>query len=522
MKGRKHRDNIARADGRGGSTSGGGGVCFQFQKNGMCTKGKYCTYRHVRPSDVTNNNNNTTTGNSYYPSTSEMCHEIKMPPSASSSGTKRSFEVNTEPEIVAKFELLKQSANVTESPPKAAAKGGDAFNLMMSASKSKSKAKKNDEINKYNFPEIYKNALKRKQNVNLYIKDNAVVWQFSYNATVIAAVKTIKGRKYDPQLKSWLCPLESLPECVSLYKYMGREPDRELKDRADEISKSYAGTSASDAIKIAIRLSVDETSLGIGAAVIAFYYDASVVEALKMIPPSCRNYNSVSKEWSVDLLALPHVMEFLLPLSYHPSQELKLVCESISSIDSVLNEPKETKSPGADSIEKVQKENQLNKEIQKLISLLQRNKEEKADLDRSDYGKAKHRRLTSSQMAYSGKGDFQYLFSALFDRISSNNNTKQRRTPIDCDCGNPQKLINGQHTCRYFGKFECSACGNNWTSAYCWKGETQACRGCNKENLPVKTENLKKEKHRMCNNTSGAHDSARCAMCQKLGRRCNI
>ena len=249
----------ARADGRGGSTSGGG-VCFQFQKNGMCTKGKYCTYRHVRPSDVTNNNNNTTTGNSYYPSTSEMCHEIKMPPSASSSGTKRSFEVNTEPEIVAKFELLKQSANVTESPPKAAAKGGDAFNLMMSASKSKSKAKKNDEINKYNFPEIYKNALKRKQNVNLYIKDNAVVWQFSYNATVIAAVKTIKGRKYDPQLKSWLCPLESLPECVSLYKYMGREPDRELKDRADEISKSYAGTSASDAIKIAIRLSVNETS----------------------------------------------------------------------------------------------------------------------------------------------------------------------------------------------------------------------------------------------------------------------
>ena len=218
--------------------------------------------------------------------------------------------------------------------------------------------------------------------MNLYIKDNAVVWQFSYNATVIAAVKTIKGRKYDPQLKSWLCPLESLPECVSLYKYMGREPDRELKDRADEISKSYAGTSASDAIKIAIRLSVDETSLGIGAAVIAFYYDASVVEALKMIPPSCRNYNSVSKEWSVDLLALPHVMEFLLPLSYHPSQELKLVCESISSIDSVLNEPKETKSSGADSIEKVQKENQLNKEIQKLISLLQRNKEEKADLDR--------------------------------------------------------------------------------------------------------------------------------------------
>ena len=211
-----------------------------------------------------------------------------------------------------------------------------------------------------------------------------------------------------------------------------------------------------------------------------------------MLPPSCRNYNSVSKEWSVDLLALPHVIEFLLPLSYHPSRELKLVCESIASIDSVLNEPKETNSSDASSIEKVEKDNQLNQEIQKLISLLQRSKGVKDDLDRSDYGQAKHRRLTSSQMAYSGgEGDFKYLFSALFDRISSSNNTKQSRTLIDCDCGNPWKLINGQHTCRYFGKFECINCGNNWTSAYCWKGETQACRGCNKENLPVKTENIR-------------------------------
>ena len=41
------------------------------------------------------------------------------------------------------------------------------------------------------FPEIYRDALKRKKNVNLYIHETVgVVFEFAYNTTVIQAVKT--------------------------------------------------------------------------------------------------------------------------------------------------------------------------------------------------------------------------------------------------------------------------------------------------------------------------------------------
>ena len=39
------------------------------------------------------------------------------------------------------------------------------------------------------LPTQYRDLLKRKQNVNLYISGGRVVWQFAYNASVIAAIK---------------------------------------------------------------------------------------------------------------------------------------------------------------------------------------------------------------------------------------------------------------------------------------------------------------------------------------------
>ena len=127
---------------------------------------------------------------------------------------------------------------------------------------------------------------------------------------------------------SWLCPLESLPECIALFKYMGREPDRDLKERAKEIAKAYSGGSASDAIKISISLSVNGNNsssslftnnhMALGSAALTFYYDAAVVETLKILPPPCRHYDPLTKEWTIDILAVPHALEFLRPIGYSP------------------------------------------------------------------------------------------------------------------------------------------------------------------------------------------------------------
>ncbi len=87
----------------------------------------------------------------------------------------------------------------------------------------------------------------------------------------------------------------------------------------------------------------------------------------------------------------------------------------------------------------------------------------------------------------------------------------------DCDCGRPHIKVGGIHTCRYFGTFECALCDNRWTSAYCWKGEMQACRSCNHENYPVRKDKLDGSKSR---GGLGAHDSENCGRCRKLGYSC--
>lgn len=98
----------------------------------------------------------------------------------------------------------------------------------------------------------------------------------------------------------------------------------------------------------------------------------------------------------------------------------------------------------------------------------------------------------------------------------------------NCCCGRPWERVGGKHVCRLFGKFEC-VCGKSWTSAYCWYNpqtdeyEKQACRACERESLPIRA--VERERRsvndRIGANIAGPHDSARCAMCQKLGYNCS-
>jgi hypothetical protein len=92
--------------------------------------------------------------------------------------------------------------------------------------------------------------------------------------------------------------------------------------------------------------------------------------------------------------------------------------------------------------------------------------------------------------------------------------------PDHCDCGQPRKMIGGRHFCRFYGSFECQQCANRWTSAFTWKGEKQACRKCNFEMLPWKTEQL--DGRLPLSDIRGAHDTMRCSLCRKLGYDCSL
>lgn len=370
------------------------------------------------------------------------------------------------------------------------------------------------------FSQAYRNAFHRKRDVNLYIRDGQVVWEFAYNKLVIQAIKEhIKGRTWNPSLGikgCWTCPLESLPDAIALYEFMGRTADESLKKRAKEIEESFGGTSASDAIKLAIQLSLKRQATAdgndavnsIGSVLVTFLYDAEVVSALKMLSPVQRSYNPSTKAWTVDMLALPELLEHLEPLGYTPSTHLVDVANSCSDLQNLLwgeespaagsqSEPidvtvESSDEPQSHVTSESDKAQLLEAALKKLIALVGQKSEEDAGrkLDRSDCGESKRRRLTGSQLEWSERrfGDYDsdddvYGYASFFsdDRFSSfaRNHLRQTKTrdttPTDCDCGKPWKRVGGKHVCRYFGTFHCG-CGNQWTSAYCWKGEKQACQ----------------------------------------------
>ena len=516
------------------------------------------------------------------------------------------------------------------------------------------------------LPALYRDALKRKQGVNLYIAGGRVIWQFAFNEPVIAAIKAhVKGRQWDPSIGPkgcWTCPLESLPEAIALYEHMGRTPDAPLKARARQIIDAHGGGSAADAIRLTVQLvgggSARDGGGGssgggggggadvIGRVVCAFQYDADVVAALKQLAPIQRAYDGQSKEWRIDLLALPELLVYLK--DYMPSQRLTDLANLVERLEELLYEEEEPKafspppsqqqqppqpppphqappslaegsnasgatggwlceaaeddlfdeallsvdidaivaasqssqqppsqamaplstsgdapppaaasSPGAASsaadtgeeevaevLELGTRETQIKSALTELQCLV---RDAKAGLlpgaiDHSDCGAAKRRKFTAQQEQWARGGDaYAYsdgysddsddwvsgLYLRAHQSLAARRGQDSSRgargagaAAADCDCGKPWKRVGGRHVCRYFGYFECgSGCGKRWTSAYTWKGERQACRACNRESAPYRTEQLD---GREGMGNGKPHDSARCSMCRQLGRDCSV
>ncbi|XP_065567978.1 zygote arrest protein 2.L-like [Artemia franciscana] len=74
---------------------------------------------------------------------------------------------------------------------------------------------------------------------------------------------------------------------------------------------------------------------------------------------------------------------------------------------------------------------------------------------------------------------------------------------------------------RYFGWYECSKCGNKWTSARSWEGKGQQCKRCNSKryNYPYKQEPLEK-RNKEHKDSDKEHPQELCEMCIELGYSC--
>lgn len=509
LRGRKHAERL-----RGKTQSKGQGVCFYWE-NSTCYKGDNCTFLHTTRETKSTFSSGKKRDSSYCKHTSNPITPYQAPEPA-------------DDEFEADILLCKSVKKVHEIDPETG--------LAPIFQKKPSPKRKKES----RFPEVYRNAFHRKRNVNLYIqKDLGVVFEFAYDTTIIQAIKTqIKGRAWNPGMKCWTCPLESLPDAIALYAFMGRQVDESLHERAKELTESL-GSSSSDSIQMSFQLSSEANSATIGQILVKFLYDADIVAALKKLSPLQRSYEPSSRIWTVDLLALPELLEHLHGLDYNPSDKLQEVAKSCETVQQLLGDmlPQEEKDNTLDN-GKGDAQTELEAAVKELVRQVNQAKGNATKVNRSNCGEAKRRKLlTKAQRKWARKksGDWDSEFEDYFSDDDSEvedddygfdvgrwSRTSLRRTaepPVDCDCGQPYLQVGRRHVCRYFGTFDCGGCGNRWTSAYCWKGEKQACRGCNRESYPSKKEKL--DGRPPVAGFGGGHDSSRCAMCHKLGYDCS-
>ncbi len=221
--------------------------------------------------------------------------------------------------------------------------------------------------------------------------------------------------------------------------------------------KSNGGVDPKDIITLSVRLNNnddDDPKEQLGTMDVTFLYNADIVAAIKQVPPNQRSYNPTTKVWPVDLLALPDLLDHFKQLGFVAEEKLidlcsccqdmlqilynnddschdlliskdetatdsKLSADATSGcvvvIDDDVRAPRSSQVPdftGSNRIETASlepptKEDRLQTQLNKIMSILVEKKEEggtnQKSLDKSDCGAAKKRRLTSSQAIWSLK-----------------------------------------------------------------------------------------------------------------------
>jgi len=456
------------------------GECFYYPK-GKCFKGAQCTYRHVNPDGTSNDPPKI--------DTPRLLNPPKVAPCS--------------------FQLRKSGAAAPSMPASAAG------------------------------------CLKHKQNVSLCVRNGEVLFQFNYVKEAIDAIKIcIKGRRWEAAAKQWAAPLESLPDCVALYEHFGRVPDKAVKQRAVKMAKSVSSARPDD-INLVVEFGLGPLQDGgghevLGRARLAFHYDASVVAALKQLHPASRAWNPGDKSWCIDFLCLGELLDALAApdMAYETPATLLRLLDTIGALAVSMQDDTATSGTGGVTTAAKAVVGAMN------AGRLPRPTSSGAGADRSDAGQqAKRRRLTPQQELFAAGGreavaaglaraaewaengfdgdeGYGMDFCGL-EAYAKRNTARDGPPPTDCDCGHPEKHVGGRHVCRYYGSFECGKCSNRWTSAFTWRGEKQACRRCEVEALPCKTEPLQKRDGASRGNAiRGAHDCSRCSKCRSMRRDC--
>eukprot|EP00854_Cymbomonas_tetramitiformis_P015546 gene15546-18428_t len=400
-----------------------------------------------------------------------------------------------------------------------------------------------------------------------------VVAMFHYDADVVSAIKQLPPtqRSYDPATKSWPIDLLALPDLLEHLGALSYTPSTALSALAsacaqierlleqppcepptgDKPPSSGEPCSPLDGFESADDSEFDAALLSLDVDAIAASQGGSQGGS-----QGSREQMNNSQGGGVQIKQDAAEADFdaaLIALDVDAIVAVHGCIQGCSQVSqggggaelSAKLEVAELRGPagGSSSTSLEEREAELSATLKQLVKLACCN-EGLGRVDTSDVGRAKKRlKLTSQQQKFlygahsdDGEDDNAYDYgdyddeevayhktgyNLMFDKLrrTLQGSARARTAPADCDCGQPWKQIGGRHCCRYFGYFQCITCRNRWTSAYCWKGERQACRKCNREVLPAKMERLD---GRLGMGNGKPHDSARCSMCKDLGYDCSL
>lgn len=191
------------------------GFCFIFWQHGSCYKGSECTYKHYVPEIMTDNTESTnmsaTSNDKMTSISSRSAGESNLISPLIIKGTKRLHDNSSIGESEKSALSPHQNDDISTVILLCKTVGGTADNnINVSDTTQRPKLapifcqpikQSGEKKEKQRFPDEFRNLFQRKRDVNLYVENDLVVWQFAYNVQVMRAIKEhIKGRAWNPNI----------------------------------------------------------------------------------------------------------------------------------------------------------------------------------------------------------------------------------------------------------------------------------------------------------------------------------
>lgn len=132
------------------------------------------------------------------------------------------------------------------------------------------------------------------------LRDGLLALDAPYDEGLVAAARTVPGRRWDPEAKVWTFPLESIRVVLSLAETFGVAVTPEVESVPDAEQN-------------------DRPEVGItgGRFIIAFPYDPRLVERVREIPDA--RWDTRARRWTTSLAHEAEVSQFVIDTGAHIS-----------------------------------------------------------------------------------------------------------------------------------------------------------------------------------------------------------